>query len=172
MAIFKPDSYKKNIYEINYKKLKKSGIKCLVYDLDNTLGLIENKKCPEKTVKLINELKKDFKIFICTNNSKKRIEPYMKELGIDGVSWCLKPSTRGLRYIERNYKYKRNEICMIGDQMVTDILSGNRYKVKTILTDPLGKKDLKITYLNRKIENKIINHYSKKGIFERGKYYE
>ena len=36
MAIFKPDIYKKNIFDIDYLKLKKDGIKCLVFDLDNT----------------------------------------------------------------------------------------------------------------------------------------
>ena len=63
-------------------------------------------------------------------------------------------------------------MCIIGDQIVTDILAGNRYKIKTILVDPLGEKDLKITGLNRKIEAIIVKRYEKKGIFERGEYYE
>ena len=62
-------------------------------------------------------------------------------------------------------------MVMIGDQIVTDILSGNRYKIMTILVDPLGEKDLRITGLNRKIEARIIKHYKKRGMFERGKYY-
>ena len=37
MNIFYPDIYAKNIYTINYNKLKDKGIKCLVFDLDNTL---------------------------------------------------------------------------------------------------------------------------------------
>jgi predicted HAD superfamily phosphohydrolase YqeG len=41
----------------------------------------------------------------------------------------------------------------------------------TILVDPLGEKDLKITGLNRKIEKRIVDRYEKRGIFERGKYY-
>ena len=63
-------------------------------------------------------------------------------------------------------------MVMIGDQIVTDIISGTNFKIKTILVDPLGVKDLKITNLNRKIESFIINRYRKRGIFERGKYYE
>ena len=62
-------------------------------------------------------------------------------------------------------------MVMIGDQIVTDILSGNKFKIMTILVDPLGKKDLKITGLNRAIETKIIKYYNKRGLFERGKYY-
>ena len=84
----------------------------------------------------------------------------------------MKPSTRGLRKIKRNYNLKKKEMCMIGDQIVTDILAGNRFKIMTILVDPLGTKDLKITGINRKLEARIVKRYEKKGIFERGKYYE
>ena len=49
--------------------------------------------------------------------------------------------------------------------------AGNKFKIMTILVDPLGKKDLKITGLNRAIETKIIKYYNKRGLFERGKYY-
>ena len=172
MSLFRPDMYKKNIFEIDYKKLKKDGIKCLIFDLDNTLGLIEHEKCPEETRKLIKELEKDFLIFISSNNTQQRIDPYLEDLGIKGVAWSLKPSTRSLRKIRKNEKLKKDEMVMIGDQIVTDILAGNRYKIKTILVDALGEKDLKITKLNRFIENKIVKRYQKKGLFERGKYYE
>ena len=63
-------------------------------------------------------------------------------------------------------------MVIIGDQIVTDIFAGNRFRIKTILVDPLGDKDLKITMLSRKLENYVINKYSKRGYFERGKYYE
>ena len=63
-------------------------------------------------------------------------------------------------------------MVIIGDQIVTDIFAGNRFRIKTILVDPLGEKDMKITFLNRKIENAIVKKYMRKGIFERGKYYE
>ena len=172
MSLFLPNIYKKNIFEIPYQKLKKEGIKCLVFDLDNTLGLVSNRSCPEETKKLIKELKKDFIVVICSNNNKKRIQIYLDELEVDGISWSLKPTTRGLSIIKRKYQLKKEEMCMIGDQLLTDILSGKIFSIKTVLVDPLGKKDLKITGLNRKIENCIIKRYEKKRIFKRGNYYE
>ena len=171
MTLFKPTIYNKDIFSINYDKLKEKGITCLVFDLDNTLGLIDNKKCPRKTKKLLKDLKKDFLILICSNNTKKRLKPYLKDLEVGGVAWSMKPSTRGLRKIKHNYHLKKNEMCMIGDQIVTDILAGNRFRIMTVLVDPLGDADLKITGLNRKIEAKIIKKYTKAGRFERGKYY-
>lgn len=172
MGIFKPTIYKKNIFEIDYNKLKEKGITCLVFDLDNTLGLIDHKKCPRNTKKLIKSLQSDFLVLISSNNTKERLAPYLKELGIGGVHFSMKPSTRGLRKIKKDYNLKKKEMVMIGDQIVTDVLAGNRFKIMTILVDPLGNKDLKITGLNRKIEAKIVKRYEKRGWFERGKYYE
>ena len=171
MGIFKPNIYKKNIFEIDYSKLKKEGIKCLVYDLDNTLGLISHKNCPDETKELLNKLREDFIVVISSNNTRSRLKPYLEELNIDGVSWSMKPSIRSLIVIKNKFKLKKKEMCIIGDQIVTDILAGNRYRIKTILVDPLGEKDLKITGLNRKIEAKIVKRYEKRGLFERGKYY-
>ena len=172
MGLFRPNIYKKNIYDINYGLLKKEGIKCLIFDLDNTLGLISHKRCPDEAKELIKKLQKDFIVVISSNNTKKRLKPYLNELGIEGTSWSMKPSIKSLIYIKAKYKLHKNEMCMIGDQIVTDVLAGNRFRIKTILVDPLGEKDLKITGLNRKLEAKIINKYEKKGLFKRGKYYE
>ena len=172
MGIFKPTMYKKNIFEINYDKLKEMGIKCLVFDLDNTLGLIEHKRCPRKAKQLIKSLQDDFLILISSNNTRDRIEPYLKDLGIGGVAFSMKPSTRGLRKIKKDYNLKKKEMAMIGDQIVTDVLSGKRFRITTVLVDPLGEKDLKITGLNRKIEARIVKRYEKRGIFERGNYYD
>ena len=36
----------------------------------------------------------------------------------------------------------------------------------------MGKVDFKVTALNRKLESWIFKRYAKKGILERGKYYE
>ena len=172
MAMFRPDIYKKNIFEIDYQKLKEKGVKCLVFDLDNTLGLIEEKNCPNEVVEMIKKLKEDFTIFISSNNTYERIKPYIEELDVEGVSFSLKPLPRGLMKIKRRTNFSKNEMIMIGDQIVTDVFSGRLYGVMTALVDPLGVKDLKITGLNRKIEKIIVKKYEGKGLFKKGNYYE
>lgn len=172
MERFKPTIYQKSVYDIDYKKLKGKGIKCLVFDLDNTLGLLEHHVPPKKTSDLINKLKKDFIVVIISNNSKKRIKPYIESLDIDAIYWALKPSIIGLSRVKKNYHLAKEEMAIIGDQLVTDILAGTRFKITTILVDPMGKKDLKITALNRKIEEHILKKYQKRHVLERGKYYE
>ena len=129
-----PSEYKKTIHDINYKGLKESGIKCLIFDLDNTLTKMDTNIPDDKTVKLIEKLKKDFNIYILSNNHNKK---------------------------------RLNE-----DQIVTDIIGGNRLKATTVLVEPLGKKDLKITSFNRFLEKKIIKRLEKQDKFKKGEYYD
>lgn len=166
-----PDIYKKSIYDIDYVKLKKEGITCLIFDLDNTLGKVNQMSVPLKTRKLIKNLQKDFLVLIISNNFKTRIKPYLETLGVGGVSFALKPFNFSLIKIKRNYKLNKKEMVIIGDQLITDVLCGKSFNIKTVLVDPYGDNDYRITKLNRVFENFILNRYEKKGKFKRGVYY-
>ena len=107
MGIFKPSIYQKTIFDINYKQLKQEGIRCLIFDLDNTLGLISHKTCPDEAKELIKKLQKDFTVLICSNNTRRRLKPYLEELGVDGIAWSMKPSIKGLVQIKLKYHFYR-----------------------------------------------------------------
>ena len=168
MSIWQPNEYKKNIFEINYNKLKKQNIKYLIYDLDNTIGLIDEDVCRGEISDFLNTLSKDFTILIASNNNKNRVELFTKNIKCKYIFYALKPTRRLYWYIKKYYTKNMNEVTIIGDQLVTDILVGNRFNMHTILVDPLAKKDLKITKLNR-----IIESFAMKRIkFKKGDYYE
>lgn len=168
MSIYIPKMYYKDIYCVNYDRLKEKKIKYLIFDLDNTLGLINDKVCNLKTKNLLNELKKEFKIIIASNNNFERVKTFIDNLDVDIIAFALKPSSKIYRYVKKNYTKNMNEVAIIGDQIVTDIIAGNRFKILSILVDPKGEKDLKITGLNRLIEKYLM----KKIKFQRGEYYE
>ncbi len=171
MKNYIPSMYQKNIFSIPYDKLKEKGIRYLIFDLDNTIALIDERKTPKETKALFKKLKKEFTVLIISNNQKKRVKEYSDQLEVDFVSMALKPFTRGLRRIRKKYHCQKEEMCMIGDQLMTDILSGNFYAITTVLVDPLGKKDLKVTALNRFIERRVLKKLKKKNLFEVGRYY-
>ena len=171
MKKYLPDMYSKSIFDIDYKLLKKKGIKCLIFDLDNTIALIDENITPKKTKDLFDKLQKDFKVIIISNNFKKRVEFYSKQLGVDFISFAMKPSIKGLTQVKLKYKYNKKEMCMIGDQIMTDVLSGNHFGIYTVLVDPLGEKDLKITKLNRFLEGRVLVKLNKKYNFKKGTYY-
>lgn len=172
MKKYIPNMYKQNIFDINYDKLISIGIKCLVFDLDNTIALIDEKEIPNDVLSLFKKLKENFEIVIISNNTKKRIEPFCKPFNTTFISFAMKPFTFSFKRIGKKFNFKAEEMAMIGDQLMTDIKGGNKFGMFTILTDPLGKKDLKITTLNRYLENKKIKKMTKKNILKRGTYYE
>ncbi len=172
MNIFRPNGYQKDVYQINYKKLKTEGIKVIVFDLDNTLATYGEHEPTTKLKKFITELKKDFIVVILSNNYESRVEPFKRILNIPGYHMGAKPSFVKLKQIKNDLNVHKKDMVMIGDQILTDVLAGNRFRIKTILVDQLSQKDIKITSFNRRFERAIIKFLNKKSKFERGHYYE
>lgn len=173
MDIFLPDKYYKNIYEINYMQLKDDGIKCLLFDLDNTLIPPHTKKPNKKLRDLFDNLKEqDFKVIIMSNSNKKRLTPFKEELLVDCSASSFKPAKTKFLKILKEYKFDLSQTAIIGDQLMTDIFGGNRIGITTILVNPISKKDFTVTKFNRKLEKNIEKKLHKRGLFERGKYYE
>lgn len=169
---FVPKIYKKSVLDIDYKKLKEQGIKYLIFDLDNTLAVIDENKVSVKIRELIKKLKKDFKIIVLSNNFKYRIKPICDMIDVTFISFSMKPFSKGLKKVLKMYCLEKKDACIIGDQLVTDILGGNKFGIMTILVDPLSEKDLRITKINRFIERKIIKKINNKNVLERGCYYD
>ena len=172
MNKYLPAIYKKSIFDIDYDKLKKNNIKCLIFDLDNTLALIDSTKVESKVKKLITKLKKDFLVIIVSNSPKKRVLSFSNDLGIDAYYFALKPSIRTLKKIKNKYKLESKEIAIIGDQFITDMGYGYKGNITKIFVDCLSNKDLKITNINRYLEKKIMDKYTKNNLFKKGNYYD
>ena len=167
MKKFIPKMYQKNIYTINYPKLKEKGIKLLIFDLDNTIGSVHEDVMNKRTADFLNKLASDFIILIASNSKEERVEKFCSPVNFDYQSFSLKPTSKSFRKIKKKYHIAYQEMAMIGDQIITDIFGANCLNIYTILVDPINK-DLKITSLNRKLEE-IIN---KKNKLIRGNYYE
>lgn len=172
MDIFVPDMYAQSIYTINYKKLKKRGIKCLLFDLNNTL-VSYTANYPDKNLEeLIYELSQDFKIIIVSNSNKNRIRPFKEKLNLDASFKSHKPMTTKLKKIMNLYNYQDTEIALIGDALLTDIWGGNKMNFTTILVNSISEDEPFMMGIVRKLDKKIIKKLNKKGILYKGKYYE
>jgi len=170
--LFLPKMYQHSIHEIDYEKLYQLGIRCLLFDLDNTVGLLSQTEADKKTKALFKRLSKKFHLAIVSNHiSKKRVSGYAKGLNCAFYHFAMKPSRRCLRKAMHQFSCEPKEICMIGDQLLTDILVANRFGAYSCLVDALHSKEFKITSLNRKIENQILKYYQKRNLMKKGEYY-
>lgn len=172
MRDYLPQMYKRSVFEINYDLLKQKGIKCLVFDLDNTLAILKEKRPNQKVQALITKLKQDFEVVIISNGLKYRVAPFGLALEIEYYPFALKPLTHMLKQVLKKNQLPKEAVAFIGDQLMTDIALGNKMGIMTIFVDPLEKKDFTITSLNRYREEKMIKKYQALGLFKRGEYYD
>lgn len=173
MNYFYPDIYSKSIYTINYDKLIDMGIKCLLFDLDNTC-IPYTEKNPTKELKEHFDKLKDmgFKLIIFSNSPKNRLEPFKKKLNVDCCAKAGKPKKNKFIKILKICNMNLSDVAIIGDQLVTDIYGGNKVGITTILVNPISNFDMKLTKIFRLIEKMEIKKMTKKGIFKVGEYYD
>ncbi|HAB67259.1 MAG TPA: YqeG family HAD IIIA-type phosphatase [Firmicutes bacterium] len=166
---YKPSIYAKDIFHINYDILRQNGIKCLLFDIDNTIARVDERYPSPEVINLFNKLKKDFKIIIITNAIRIRANRFKSYLNVSCLPFACKPLKKAYRKILKEYSYKETEIAAIGDQLYTDIKGANKMNIKSILIDQISAKESIITKYNRYKENKLI---SKTQIIKRGEYYD
>ena len=151
-----PKAYFKRVEDITIEFLIKNKIKVLLLDVDNTL-IDKTKKMEPSIVEWVKSLKgQGFRLYILSNtNDKEKVEKVAKELQIPFENFAMKPLKRGFLKVQKIVNEKPEVIAVVGDQIFTDVVGGNRCKMFTILVDPISKKDNWYTAWKRPLENKI-----------------
>ena len=135
------------IYKVSHSKLFELGITCLLIDVDGTLLSRNSNIIPNNVKEWIMKSKKFFDLYLISNNpSEKRIYKIGKELGINYKCRALKPRIKKTLEVINTFSKDKNNIAIIGDRIFTDIIAGNRCKIKTILIQRLNKKGLPLKF--------------------------
>ena len=160
--ILYPKAYFNKITQITKEFLQKNEIKALILDVDNTL-IDYNRNLSEDIIQWAKELKKkEIKLYILSNtNHKEKVEEVAKSLEIPYQNLAKKPLKSGFLKVEKILQEKPENIGVVGDQIFTDVIGGNRCKMFTILVDPIDKKDFWYTAWKRPLENTIKKKYVK-----------
>lgn len=159
-----PNIYLNKVEEITIQTLIKNKIKLLILDVDNTL-IDYYKNLSEEVINWAKEMKgQGIKLYILSNtNNEEKVKTVAQKLDIPYKHFAMKPLKRGFKYIQKETNVKPENIAVVGDQIFTDVLGGNRSKMFTILVEPIdSKKDYWYTAWKRPIENKIKNKYKTK----------
>ena len=146
------------------ENLKK--IKCIMFDLDNTLISYYEDEASEKLIELGNKLLNlGFLVYVLSNNHGKRINHFMKSFPASGSGNLMK---KPFAYKVKKFLNDKNitdyrQIIMIGDQLVTDILCANRVGVDSILVKSISRASEKwYTRINRLRDPFIVRKIAKK----------
>lgn len=160
---FIADEYVKDVFQIDLMALKNNGKRVILTDLDNTLVGASVKKPTQEIIDfLTNAQSLGFEVIIVSNNKKERVLHFAEDLSIKAAHHkALKPLKLKLRKILK--QYDRNQVVMIGDQLMTDVLVAKRLGLYTILVEPIHlDSDENSTKFNRRLERFVVKQLKKR----------
>ncbi|MEX2461800.1 MAG: YqeG family HAD IIIA-type phosphatase [Paenibacillaceae bacterium] len=148
----------KTVYEIPLAELWKNGVRGIITDLDNTLvGAKEPLATPELIEWLEQVKQMGFKLVIVSNNGELRVRTFAEPLHIPFIHRAKKPTNYAFHKALRLMELTAEQAVVVGDQMLTDVLGGNRMGLQTILVLPIALLDEGFfTKINRRIEKVLL----------------
>lgn len=162
---FLPNEHFKSVLDISPEKLKARGIKGIITDLDNTLVEWDRPSATPQLVKWFDEIKRNnIMVTIVSNNHEDRVKAFADPLQIPFIFQARKPLGRAFKQALAQMGMQKDEVVVIGDQLLTDVLGGNRSGFHTILVVPVAQTDGLATKFNRFVERRIMNWFRKKGM--------
>lgn len=153
MTLFKPTFALRSILEITPSALELHGIKALILDIDNTLTTHDNPVPAEGVPEWIANMKKHgIKLIVVSNNRAERVIPFARKLKLRFVPNGAKPLPMGILRAVRKLGLKKSEICVVGDQIFTDILGANLSGVRSVFVNPIEPEKSRFFKIKRTVE--------------------
>lgn len=139
MALFRATFVADDIYKIRGEALARQGIRLLLADLDNTL-VPYGVPLPDERLKAWRDdlAAHGVTLFVLSNNrheSRPRI--FSEGLEVPYIGHAGKPKTPSFYQAMEQMGVTKEQTAIIGDQVFTDVLGGNRAGVTTILVRPI-----------------------------------
>lgn len=143
----------RSVCDITPQLLGRLGVRGLLLDIDNTLTTHDN-PTPAVGVEAWVAGMQAAGILLClvSNNHAPRVEPFAERLGLDFVCEGKKPLSKGYREAVQKMGLQRSEIAAVGDQIFTDVLGANLFRIPCIFVFPMEMEKTKFFHLKRKLE--------------------
>ena len=139
MRIFSPKRYVASVDRIDLDTLWADGKRAILLDRDNTLVPRDTEQVPAAVSAWLDAARaKGF------------------ELGLEAISHAMKPAPFALKAGLKRLGATADEAVLIGDQLYTDVWSGNFAGVDTILVKPQATQDLWYTQIFRIFERRAL----------------
>jgi len=150
----RPDMMVDAIWDIAPEQLRARGIAGVILDLDNTIVDWSRSEVREE-VRRWAELAQQAGLRLCIASNargKARVADIAERVGCSWLAPAGKPSRGGLRRVMEMLGTTPQTTALVGDQVFTDIVGGNRLGLFTILVRPLSRRDFPATKIMRIIE--------------------
>jgi HAD superfamily phosphatase (TIGR01668 family) len=150
----------RHVGDISPALLAQRGIRAVVSDLDNTLVEYRGEAIAEEVTAWLLALK-EAGVGVCVASNTRRLGRLSRVAAAGGILHVPgnagKPGTGGLRRALSLLGTAPEETAMVGDQVFTDIVAGNRLGLMTVLVNPLSPHEFIGTRLvSRPVERLVL----------------
>ncbi|SPF43538.1 Hydrolase, HAD-super, subfamily IIIA domain protein [Candidatus Desulfosporosinus infrequens] len=155
---FRPTRQASSLDLISVEQLVQDGIRGLIIDLDNTMTPWNDVEVGPKVAEWFIKVKAaGINACVVSNNKKRqRVAVVAERIGIPFVFRATKPRRRAFRAGMGLLGTGQKDTAVIGDQLFTDILGGNRLGLYTILVTPINEHEFIGTRVMRQIEKVLV----------------
>ena len=158
MRIFSPKRYVASVDRIDLEELWACGKRAILLDRDNTLVPRDTGVAPQAVSDWLDAARsRGFKLCMVSNNwHRNQVMASASELGLEAISHAMKPAPFALKAGLKRLGATEDEAVLVGDQLYTDVWSGNFAGVDTILVKPQATTDLWYTQIFRIFERRAL----------------
>lgn len=168
---FIPSEYQKSVKNIDFLHLYHAGFRTLFIDIDNTLVSYKEHHLTDELKGFLDGIQAiGFQLVLISNNKQPRVETFVGNHDYHYIFNARKPLKRGFKKgMHLVNELDPKKVVHVGDQVMTDVLGGNRMGFYTILVSAIERKsDILPTRINRKMEAFFIKKVKKhqKALYE------
>ncbi len=163
---FTTDMKKDGLLDISVDDLKSLGVKAITLDADNTSSFDRTTTPIPGAKEWVENVKKaGIKVILLSNAKKKRAIILADQYDIPVIGLSCKPLPFGYIRAVLKLRMKPEHICMVGDQLFTDIMGANIVGFKSIYCSPIEKeKKQALGFAIKRFEEKIVFYLLEKGV--------
>lgn len=160
-----PQSQAESVSQLGPDFFIQQGIRGVIIDLDNTLVPWGEDTIEPDMAQWVRDMKNSgLKLCILSNALEARVRVVGDLLDLPFVPRAVKPRKSPFRKAMEILGTIPEETAVVGDQLFTDILGGNRLDLYTIWTTPLSEEEFVSTKAVRRLERMVVRRFRKKGI--------
>lgn len=173
--LYVPDYFARGVFDIDYKQLKKDGVKVIAFDADNTLISFSLSPFHPKHIDkvLLKKMQQNRHLFekwiIASNRPTNDLQELAVSVNAQVVRAGLflrKPRKAYFKQVIIRANCKPSDIAMVGDKLIADMYGAKRMGMKTVLVRPVGSDNpLDRLIQTRRFERWLLRRFIKPSLF-------
>ena len=164
MSFSVPDYMFDSFREVTPAFLKSLQVRCLLCDIYNTLVTYDDAVPTEAVLAWLSAMKENgITVIFLSNNNDDRVAKFTQSIDNAWSANAGKPRTKKAKQLLAKLGFSPEETAILGDQVFTDVWTGNFLGARaTLLVPPIKDKTTLFFRSKRLLEKPFLAHYRRR----------